>query len=256
VLTGAFYLEKQLRSFALCSNWSHTLFEKATAVRTLARDGVTTKGWVTRSILDLIQEAYKSAFHAYSAILDSFFMPIASSWIVFFLEHYIPQYYRWLTCCICARLCQCFGQGGCYFGCDKPCTCSSGGLRVGGCLGKVKKGALLMTSSQSVNREKTFSSSLWWVYAGHTSIRSWDYSMTDITKSVLMILFKTLKTLKVGKTKLATQRSWAIASWHHFSSFTVAVGVLLKTEYIPHYSCYKVCSPLATLFLRSFEVTL
>jgi len=31
--------------------------------------------------------------------------------------------------------------------------------------------------------------------------------MTDITKSVLMILFKTLKTLKVGKTKLATQRS-------------------------------------------------
>ena len=25
---------------------------------------------------------------------------------------------------VCARLCQCFGQGGWYFGCDKPCTCS------------------------------------------------------------------------------------------------------------------------------------
>jgi len=22
----------------------------------------------------------------------------------------------------CTRLCQCFGQGGCYFRCDKPCT--------------------------------------------------------------------------------------------------------------------------------------
>jgi len=32
--------------------------------------------------------------------------------ISFFLEkHYIPQYYRWLTRCVCARLCQCFVQG-------------------------------------------------------------------------------------------------------------------------------------------------
>jgi len=54
-------------------------------------------------------------------------MPIAALWIVsFFLEkYYIPQYYRLLTCYVCARLCQCFCQGGCYFRCDKPCTCSS-----------------------------------------------------------------------------------------------------------------------------------
>ena len=57
-------------------------------------------------------------------------MPIAPSWMVswyflFFLEkHYISQYYLFLICYVCARLCRCFGQGGCYFGCDKPCTCS------------------------------------------------------------------------------------------------------------------------------------
>ena len=58
------------------------------------------------------------------------FMPIFPSWIfswlfLFFLEkHYIPQCYRWLTSWVCARLCQCDGQSGCYFECDKPCTCS------------------------------------------------------------------------------------------------------------------------------------
>jgi len=56
-------------------------------------------------------------------------MPIAPLWIVrdsfFFLEkHYTPQYYRLLISYVCTRLCQCFGQGGCYCGCDKPCTCS------------------------------------------------------------------------------------------------------------------------------------
>jgi len=47
--------------------------------------------------------------------------------VFFFLRNIIfhnPQYYRWLTCYVCARLCQCFGQGGCYFRCDKPCTCN------------------------------------------------------------------------------------------------------------------------------------
>jgi len=40
---------------------------------------------------------------------------IAPSWIVsFFLEkHFIPQYCRLLTSYVCARLWQCFGQGGC-----------------------------------------------------------------------------------------------------------------------------------------------
>jgi len=69
-------------------------------------------------------EAYKPAFHTYRAILESFFYAysaIVDSFLIvsFFLEkHYIPQYYRWLTCYFCARLCQCFVQGGCYFGCD------------------------------------------------------------------------------------------------------------------------------------------
>ena len=35
-----------------------------------------------------------------------------------------PQYCRWLTCYVCDRLCQRFGQGGCYFRCNKPCTCN------------------------------------------------------------------------------------------------------------------------------------
>jgi len=58
-------------------------------------------------------------FYAYSTIVDSFVI------VYFFLEiHYVPQHYRWLTCYVCASLCQCFGQGGCYFRCDKSCTCN------------------------------------------------------------------------------------------------------------------------------------
>ena len=57
-------------------------------------------------------------WYAYCATVDSFVI------VSFFIEiHYIPQYYRWLTCYVCARLCQSFGQGGCYFRCDKACTC-------------------------------------------------------------------------------------------------------------------------------------
>jgi len=44
-----------------------------------------------------------------------------------FLEkHYIPHsaVLSLTTCYACARLWQCFGQGGCYFQCDKPCTCN------------------------------------------------------------------------------------------------------------------------------------
>jgi len=36
-------LQTQLRSFVLCSDWSHTLFEKATAVRKLAHHGTASK---------------------------------------------------------------------------------------------------------------------------------------------------------------------------------------------------------------------
>jgi len=41
--------------------------------------------------------------------------------VSFFLEKLYIPHYRWITCYVCARLCQCFVQNGCYFGCDKPC---------------------------------------------------------------------------------------------------------------------------------------
>ena len=67
--------------------------------------------------------AYKPAFHAHTAILDSFFYAysvILNSFVIVFLEkRYIPQYYCWRTSYVCACLRQRFGQGGCYCGCDK-----------------------------------------------------------------------------------------------------------------------------------------
>jgi len=49
----------------------------------------------------------------------------------------------------------------------------------------------------------------------------------------------TLKAVKVGKTKLATHNSYAIASCHRhrFSSFTFAVEILFENRTLPHYSC-------------------
>jgi len=67
------YLSTQPRSFLLCSDLSHTLYEKATPVKKLARDGFASKRSITNAILGLFQEAYKPAGHAYSAIVDSFF---------------------------------------------------------------------------------------------------------------------------------------------------------------------------------------
>ena len=90
-----------------------------TSVRKLSRDDFASKRSITHAILGLFQEDYKPACHAYSAIVDSFVIVSFFPW-----EHYIPQYYRWLTCYVCARLRQCFGQDGCYFGCDTPWTCS------------------------------------------------------------------------------------------------------------------------------------
>ena len=46
-------LQTQLRSFILCWDWSHTAFEKATAVRKLAHDGVVSKRSITFAILGL-----------------------------------------------------------------------------------------------------------------------------------------------------------------------------------------------------------
>jgi len=46
-------LQTQLRSVVICSDQSHTLFEKATAVRKLARDGVASKRSITYAILGL-----------------------------------------------------------------------------------------------------------------------------------------------------------------------------------------------------------
>ena len=76
-------------------------------------------------------KAYKPPFRIYRSILESFFYvsysAIVDSFVMvsFFLEKPdIPQYYRWLTCYVCARLYQRFVQGVCYFRCDKPCTCN------------------------------------------------------------------------------------------------------------------------------------
>jgi len=56
-------------------------------VRKLARDGFASKKSITHAILGLFQKAYKPAFPAYSAIVDSFVI------VSFFFEkHYIPQY--------------------------------------------------------------------------------------------------------------------------------------------------------------------
>jgi len=71
------------------------------AVRKLALDGIVSKRSITLVILGLFQEtmAYKPAFYAYSAILDSFFYAysaILDSFVIvsFFLEkHYILQHY-------------------------------------------------------------------------------------------------------------------------------------------------------------------
>jgi len=78
----------------------------------------------------LVSRSLQGSFHIYRATPESFFYAyraIVDNFVTvsFFLEkHYIPQYYRWLTCCVCARWCQCVGQGGCYFRCDRPCTCN------------------------------------------------------------------------------------------------------------------------------------
>jgi len=63
-------LQTHLRSFIFCWDKSNTVFEKATAVSKLARDGVTSKTSFTHAILDLFQEAYKPAIRVYSAILS------------------------------------------------------------------------------------------------------------------------------------------------------------------------------------------
>jgi len=55
-------------------------------------------------------------------------------------------------------------------------------------------------------------------------IRSWDCDMTEITGNAQgNSWYTTLKTLNVGKTKLATRWSYAIPTWHgpHFSSFAL-----------------------------------
>ena len=81
---------------------------------------------------------------------------------------------------------------------------ASGGFRVGG--PDSKKGGPLMTSSCSANRDNNFWSSL---RCGHSRIRSWDYGITDVAEgenAKACLWYTTLKTLKVGKTWLATQK--------------------------------------------------
>ena len=52
IFFSLFCLQTKLRSFIVCSDLSHTLFEKAIAVRKLARDGVASKRSITHAILD------------------------------------------------------------------------------------------------------------------------------------------------------------------------------------------------------------
>jgi len=68
-------MQTQLHSFGLCWDWSHTLFEKVTAVRKSAGDGIESKRSITHVILGLFQEMmfFKPIFHAYSVFPDNFF---------------------------------------------------------------------------------------------------------------------------------------------------------------------------------------
>jgi len=79
-------LQTLLRSFILRWDLSHTVFEKATSVRKLARDGVASKRSITHAILGLFQEAYKPAFQIYRAILESFFHAYSAIVNNFFLS--------------------------------------------------------------------------------------------------------------------------------------------------------------------------
>ena len=83
-------------------------------------------------------------------------------------------------------------------------TCSSG-FSFGGPEASLKKGSL-MTSSYSANRDNHFWSSLRY---GHSRIRSWDCDITDVAEGENAkgcSWCTTLKTLKVGKTRLATHK--------------------------------------------------
>jgi len=69
---------------------SHS-FEKATAaMRKLTRDGVASKRSITYAILGLFYEmmGYKLAFHAYSAIVDSFFCAYSA-----FVDSFVLGYF-------------------------------------------------------------------------------------------------------------------------------------------------------------------
>ena len=90
-----------------------------------------------------------------------------------------------------------------------PLKLALGGFKVGGPKAR-RKGAPLMTSSYSANRDKYIWSSL---RHGRRRIHCWDYGMTDITgeNAKGCSWCTTLKTLKVGKTRLATHNSKVIA---------------------------------------------
>ena len=100
---------------SLLGSVSRTVFEKVTAARKLEQ------GWPCFEKINHLPVFHahyiaipNSFFYAYCAIVGIFVL------VKFFLEkHYILQHYRWLTSYVCAYLSQCFGQGGCYFGCDK-----------------------------------------------------------------------------------------------------------------------------------------
>jgi len=90
------------------------------------------------------------------------------------------------------------------------------------------------TSSCSANRDKIFWSNLGRGYAGHTRMRSWDYGMIDTTENAKgYSWYTTLKTMKVGKTKLATKLSDSkLASTPTSLVLQLPLGVLMKAEHL------------------------
>jgi len=103
----------------------------------------------------------------------------------------------------------------------------SGGFRVGGTEARQKRGDLWCRYHTQPIVIITFD-----LPKIHPRVCSWHYGITEIAAENAKgcSWYTTLKALKVGKTRLITHKSYAIASWHrshffsfapHFSAFTI-----------------------------------
>ena len=122
-----------------------------------------------------------------------------------------------------------------------PFSVNSGGFKVGGPEARLK-GALWWRHYTQPTVIKHFCSSPRY---SHRRIRSWYYGMTEIAErenAKGCSWYTTLKTLKDGATRLATHKSWAIASWHRFNCFI----------FTPHSSAFTI-NTLQSLPLWKFD---